>query len=92
MNEYARWKILTWATRAATAYQSHQIRQPDILWRAAPDEAAGWSQSHTPKLDPWSLDLLHAACARELWIRYFLTLDQRQQFLAAAAGLKIARL
>jgi len=39
-----------------------------------------------------SLDVLHVACARELRLRYFLTFDERQQQLAAAAGLKVARL
>ena len=50
------------------------------------------SQRHTPKLGNGSLDVLHVACARELRLRYFLTFDQRQQQLAAAAGLKVARL
>ena len=37
-------------------------------------------------------DVLHVACAQELGLRYFLTFDERQQQLAAAAGLKVARL
>ena len=46
---------------------------------------------HTPKLGTRSLGVLHVACARELRSRYFLTFDERQQQLAAAAGLKLAR-
>jgi predicted nucleic acid-binding protein len=62
------------------------------LWRAALNHAAEMSQSHTPKLETRSLDVLHVACALEMKLRYFLTFDERQQKLATAAGLKLIRL
>jgi hypothetical protein len=43
-----------------------RLRQADILWRAALNEAAQLSQRRTPKLGTRSLDVLHVACAREL--------------------------
>jgi predicted nucleic acid-binding protein len=73
-------------------FASGHLRQAEILWRAALNEAAELSHRHTPQLGTRSLDVLHVACARELKLRYFLTLDQRQRQLAAAAGLKVARL
>jgi len=69
-----------------TDFASGHLRQADILWRAALNGAAELSQRHTPKLGTRSLDVLHVACARELRLRYFLTFDERQQQLAAAAG------
>jgi hypothetical protein len=38
------------------------------------------------------LAVLHVVYARELRLRYSLTFDERQQQLAAAAGLKVAPL
>src|SRR5207244_139397 len=64
----------------------------DVLWRAALNGAAELSQNHTPNLGTGSLDVLHVACALELRLRFFLTFDQQQQKLAAAAGLKLLRL
>jgi hypothetical protein len=52
-------------------------------------------QAGSREISVWrakSLDLLHVAGARELRRRYLLTFDERQQQLAAAAGLKVARL
>ena len=71
---------------------SGHLRQAEILWRAALNQAAELSQRHTPKLGTRSLDVLHVACALELKLRHFLTFDERQQQLAAAAGLKTVRL
>ena len=68
-----------------------QLAQVDILWRAALNRAAQLSMAHTPKLGTRSLDVLHVACALELNLRLFLTFDERQQKLAAAAGLKLVR-
>ena len=73
-------------TDCASDFASGHLRQADILWRAALGAAAGLSQGHTPKLGTRSLDVLHVACARELRLRYYLTFDQRQLLLAAAAG------
>ena len=75
-----------------TDFTSSQLRQPEILWRAALNRAAELSPRHTPKLGTRSLDVLHVACALELKLRLFLTFDERQQRLAAAAGLKLVRL
>ncbi len=73
-------------------FASGHLRQADILWRAALNQAAELSQRHTAKLGTRSLDVLHVACALELKLRHFLTFDERQQRLAAAAGLKAVRL
>ena len=73
-------------------FATGQLRQADILWRAALDGAAELSQRHTPELGIRSLDVLHVACALELKLRHFLTFDERQQQLATAAGLKVIRL
>jgi hypothetical protein len=73
-------------------FASGHLRQADILWRAALNGAAELSQRYTPRLGTRSLDVLHVACARELRLRCFLTFDERQQQLAAAAGLKVVRL
>jgi predicted nucleic acid-binding protein len=69
-----------------------RLHQADLLWRAALSRAAELSQRHTPTLGTRALDVLHVACALELRCRRFLTFDQRQQRLAAAAGLKLIRL
>ena len=76
----------------ASDFASGHLRQADILWRAALNGAAELSRLHTPKLGTRSLDVLHVACALELKLRHFLTFDERQQQLAAAAGLKVASL
>jgi predicted nucleic acid-binding protein len=76
----------------ASDFASGQLRQADILWRAALNRAAELSQRHTPKLGTRSLDVLHVACALELKLPHFLTFDGRQQQLAAATGLKMVRL
>lgn len=76
----------------ASDFTDGRLQQADILWRAALNLATELSQSHTPKLGTRSLDVLHVACALELKLRYFLTFDERQQKLAAAAGLKVIQL
>ena len=68
------------------------LRSADILWRAALDRAAELSKTYTPTLGTRSLDVMHVACALELNMRWFLSFDDRQQKLAAAAGLKLVRL
>ena len=65
-----------------------RLWQADLLWRGALDRAGELSRSHTPKLGPRSLDVLHIACALELKLRHFLTFDDRQKNLARIAGLK----
>lgn len=69
-------------------FAAGHLRQADILWRAALNQAAELSQQHTPKLGTRALDVLHVACALELKRSHFLTFDTRQQQLAAAAALK----
>ena len=69
-----------------------RLDQADILWRAALNRAAELSRAHTPKLGTRALDVLHVACALELKLRHFLTFDDRQRKLAAAAGLKTIKL
>lgn len=76
----------------ASDFTAGHLRQSDILWRAALNNAAELSQRHTPKLGTRSLDVLHVACALELKFRYFLTFDLRQRQLAAAVGLRVVRL
>jgi predicted nucleic acid-binding protein len=73
-------------------FASGQLRQADILWRAALNRAAELSQQYTPKLGTRSLDVLHVSCALELRLRHFLTFDIRQERLAVAAGLRLVRL
>ena len=68
------------------------LRQADILWRAALDQASELSRKHTPKLGTRSLDVLHVASALELKLRHFLTFDIGQQQLAEAVGLRLVRL
>ena len=69
-----------------------RLHQVDILWRAALNRAAELSRTHTPTLGTRALDVLHVACALELKLKHFLTFDERQQKLVAAAGLKLVRL
>jgi predicted nucleic acid-binding protein len=76
----------------AADFANGRLQLADILWRASLNRPAELSQRHTPKLGTRSLDVLHVACALELRLRRFLTFDDRQQKLAAAAGLKPIRL
>jgi len=69
-----------------------RLHQADILWRAALNRAAELSRAHTPTLGTRAADVLHVACALELKQRHFLTFDERQRKLAAAAGLKLVKL
>lgn len=50
------------------------------------------AREHTPSLGTRSLDVLHVAAALELRERHFVTGDDRQARLAAAAGLTVTRL
>jgi hypothetical protein len=68
------------------------LQHVDLLWRGALNRAAELSRSYTPKLGTRSLDVLHVACAVELRLRHFITFDERQGKLAAAAGLKLIRM
>ena len=68
-----------------------RLWQADILWRAALNGAAELSQRYTPTLGTRSLDVLHVACALELKLHHFLTLDERKRQLATATGLKLVR-
>jgi predicted nucleic acid-binding protein len=76
----------------STDFAQGRLRQADILWRAALDRASELSRKHTPTLGTRSLDVLHVACAMELKLRRFLTLDTRQQKLAKLARLRVISL
>jgi predicted nucleic acid-binding protein len=54
--------------------------------------AARLAREHTASLGTRSLDILHVAAALELHERHFVTADDRQARLAAAAGLTVFRL
>jgi predicted nucleic acid-binding protein len=73
-------------------FSEGRLVQADILWRSALNRATGLSRAHTPTLGTRALDVLHVACALELKLRRFLTFDDRQRKLAAAAGLKPIKL
>jgi predicted nucleic acid-binding protein len=66
--------------------------QADVLWRSALRRAAELSREHTPQLGCRALDVLHVACALELGLPAFLTLDLRQRRLARSVGLKVVGL
>jgi predicted nucleic acid-binding protein len=66
--------------------------EADLPWRAALRRASQLSRAHTITLGCRTLDGLHVAAAIELGLRTFGTFDRRQQALARAAGLKLARL
>lgn len=55
-------------------------------------EAERLSAQHSERLGTRSLDILHVAFAVVLGAREFLSFDQRQAALAAAAGLTVPRL
>ena len=76
----------------AADFANGHLHQANILWRAALNRSAELSEAHTPTLGARSLDVLHVACALELKLRHFLTLDARQQKLASATGLRLIRL
>ena len=63
-----------------------------LAWRAAWNEAVALSQAHSPRFGTRAADVLHVACAVELKLKHFLTFDDRQRKLAAAAGLKLVRI
>ena len=48
--------------------------------------------AETPRLRCRTMDILHVACALEIAATAFLSSDQRQNALAAHAGLKLAPL
>ena len=80
-----------WSWLAEDFVRGH-LHQADILWRASLNRAAELSQTHSPTLGARTLDVLHVACAIELGLTWFLTFDDRQQSLAAVAGLKTIKL
>jgi len=72
-------------------FATGRLRLADLLWRAALDRAEELSRVHTPKLGTRALDVLHVACALELKLRGFLTLEARQQALAGAVGFRLVQ-
>jgi len=76
----------------AEDFAEGRLVQVDVLWRAALKRAAELGETHTPTLGTRAADVLHVACALELKLRHFLTFDDRQRKLAAAAGLKTIKL
>lgn len=69
----------------------HRYADADVPWRATLRRAADLSRGHTPATGCRSLDVLHVATALELGLRRFVTFDERQRRLAAAAGLDVVR-
>ncbi|PAW68121.1 MAG: PIN domain nuclease [Opitutia bacterium Tous-C1TDCM] len=70
-------------------FEQGRYAPADLLWRAVLKRAADFSRLHTPGLGTRSLDVLHVASALELGLKRFVTFDDRQGRLAAAAGLKV---
>lgn len=60
-------------------FASGRYVQADIPWRSALRRAADLSREFTPEVGCRSLDVLHVACALELGLGSFLTLDMRQR-------------
>lgn len=65
---------------------------PDYDFGAVFTRAEGLSRRHTAAFGTRTLDVLHVAAALELRRREFVTGDDRQARLAAAAGLSVTRL
>lgn len=65
------------------------FRFVDVDWPEMLLEAERLSARHTDRIGTRSLDILHVAAASVLGCGVFLTFDQRQAALAAAAGLKV---
>jgi predicted nucleic acid-binding protein len=63
--------------------------RPQIHWANIFACAIDLSRRHTGKLGSRSLDILHVALALSLKTDGFLTFDERQSKLAAAAGLRL---
>jgi predicted nucleic acid-binding protein len=70
-------------------FEQGRYARADLLWRTVLKRAADLSRQHTPTLGTRSLDVLHVASALELGLKHFVTFDNRQGKLAAAAGLKV---
>ncbi len=80
-----------WAALDQDFADGHLVQLP-VAWRSAFTRAIRLSREHSPRIGARAADVLHVACALELGLRHFLTFDQRQRDLAAAAGLKLLRL
>ena len=76
----------------AEDFRLGHLAQVDILWRAALNKAAELSRKFTPELGTRLLDVMHVACAMELGLRHFVTLDEKQSELAVAVGLKLVKI
>ena len=64
----------------------------DVPWRSAVRRTEDLAREYTPEIGCRLLDVLHVACALELGLPNFLTLDLRQRRLASAVGLKAVAL
>ena len=63
--------------------------RPQLDWSAIFINAIDLSKKHTTNIGSRSLDILHVASALSINADRFLTLDDRQTWLAELAGLKI---
>lgn len=70
--------------------RSGRLVKTAINWRLALWIAAGLSEKHSSVLGSRSLDLLHIAAAKTLRATEFISFDNRQRAVAAAAGFRIA--
>jgi hypothetical protein len=64
----------------------------EVPWRSALRRADDLSREYTPEIGCRSLGVLHVACALELGLPNFLTVDARQRRLARSVGLKLVSL
>lgn len=69
--------------------RSDVLTRPVLDWENVFSVAVRLSETHTAKIGSRSLDLLHVAAAVACGCRGFLTFDDRQRTLAAAAGLEL---
>jgi predicted nucleic acid-binding protein len=63
--------------------------RPQINWAGTFSLAIELSRKHTGSIGARSLDVLHVALALSLRMDDFLTFDERQFRMAAAAGLRV---
>lgn len=68
--------------------QAHRLAETPLDWPKIFHESVQLSRAHSARLLCRSLDILHVAAACELSCERFVSADERQLALAAAAGLK----
>ena len=76
-------------TRVNEHERKRVLYRPQIHWADVFTLAIHLSRKHTETIGSGSLDIIHVASALSMRADGFLTFDERQSALAAAAGLKI---